>query len=689
MIQIAGTRVGHDELLFSLKTFLAGMLALFIALRFNFSKPSWAMATVYIVSQPLSGAMTSKALYRVGGTFVGAAATVLMVPNLVNAPELLCLALAAWLGVCFFVSQLDRTPRSYFFLLAGYTAAIVGFSSVNDPGAVFDTAVLRVQEIILGITCAAVVNRVVCPRHVGPVLTARIDGWLADAERWTLDVLAGRSADAASKADARRMAADSVGFVALISYLPYDTSVPPGARGQLAALEQHMTALVPLLAAVGDRVTALQQSPGGLPLRMRSLLDRISGWIDDGACAEAETAERLRWEICRIERSVRGAEDWRALLEFNLCTRLWDLMDMWEDCRVLRRNVAEGGGTMAGHLATAARIAGEPALHRDYGAAAISTLAALAGMGLGCVFWIRTGWSEGWVAAQLTAIFCCIFSVVDNPLPIHRAHIWTLAATFAAAGFYTFKILPRVDGFPMLALALAPYFLASGALLATDRWRPVALDWIINSCIFLNLDAALSPGVDDFLNNNVGAVFAGFLGLAVIAAIRVFSAEESARRILRAVWADVARLADGGAVGAAFVRRMVDRLGLLVPRIGALPPGSEVHAADMLADLRVGLNIADVQREQSGLSEREARTADALMTALEAHFRGKLADARAVPGRALLAELDAAIARLLDPALRSGAGTTLLHAAIGLRRCLYPREAAFRSAVWQNQGGAA
>jgi len=35
-------------------------------------------------------------------------------------------------------------------MLAGYSAAIVGFPSVDAPEAIFDTAVARVQEITLG-----------------------------------------------------------------------------------------------------------------------------------------------------------------------------------------------------------------------------------------------------------------------------------------------------------------------------------------------------------------------------------------------------------------------------------------------------------------------------------------------------------------------------------------------------------
>ncbi|ABF12348.1 putative p-hydroxybenzoate efflux system component (plasmid) [Cupriavidus metallidurans CH34] len=69
----------------------------------------------------MSGATRSKAVYRLIGTLLGAAATVALVPNLVQMPELLCLAMAWWVSLCLYISLQDRTPCSYIFTLAGYT----------------------------------------------------------------------------------------------------------------------------------------------------------------------------------------------------------------------------------------------------------------------------------------------------------------------------------------------------------------------------------------------------------------------------------------------------------------------------------------------------------------------------------------------------------------------------------------
>jgi uncharacterized membrane protein YccC len=678
--------LGRREVVFSLKTFLAAMLALGIAFGFGFSKPYWALATVYIVSQPLSGAVASKALYRVGGTFLGALATLLLVPNLVNAPVILCVALAVWVGFCLFVSLLDRTPRSYFFMLAGYTAAIIGFACVNDPQSTFDTAVSRVQEITLGIVCAAVVNRVLFPRHVAPVLTERIETWLGDAGRWARDVLSGQAKPEQSRAHARRLAADTIGLVSLTAYLPYDTSDTSPlsrAREQMNLLEQHMTALIPLLSAVGDRILALQQDANELSAPLRSLLADISAWIAAGRAGREDTAEKLRSQIASLEKKVAHKSDWRGLLEFNLCARLQDLVDVWEDCLILRQDLAHGNNRVPGHLAAAAKFAGEPVLHLDTSRAWISGLAATAGILICCAFWIGTGWNEGWTAAQLTAVFCCIFSSLDNPLPAIKTHTWGLLGSIGVAGLFQFAIFPAVDGFPSLILVLAPFLLIGGTFMATPIWGFPAFAWVVNSCLFLNLESSLNLDFQLFANSNLAALIAAILGLIAIATFRAIGAEAGAQKLLRAVWSDLAQLTRQREAldASAFVRRMVDRLGLLVPRLVALPAGSHLHATDLLADLRVGLNIADLQRESSGFSVNEIEIAGNLLDGLSAHFQDRLAHANARPGPLLLSGIDDAIARLSAPASRSPAGTTLLHALVGLRRCLFPQARFFEPAA--------
>ena len=91
---------GIRPIIFSVNCYIATILALFISFSLDLKTPAWAMITVYLTSQPLSGALRAKAVYRVIGTFVGGAAMVAIVPNLVDAPELTTLAIILWVALC-------------------------------------------------------------------------------------------------------------------------------------------------------------------------------------------------------------------------------------------------------------------------------------------------------------------------------------------------------------------------------------------------------------------------------------------------------------------------------------------------------------------------------------------------------------------------------------------------------------
>ena len=46
---------------------------------------------------------------------------------------------------------------------------------------------------------------------------------------------------------------------------------------------------------------------------------------------------------------------------------------------------------------------------------------------------------------------------------------------------------------------------------------------------------------------------------------------------------------------------LLDRLGLLVPRLAAVGAGNELAAVDALTDLRIGVNMVDLQRDRDAL----------------------------------------------------------------------------------------
>src|SRR4051794_30714841 len=305
---------GPRDWLFATKTFLAAMLALYIALSLGLERPYWAMASAYIAAQPLSGATRSKAVFRLCSTVIGAAAAVALVPALVDAPEFLSLALALWVAGCLYLALLDRTPRSYVAMLAGYTAAIIGFPSVSAPDAIFQTALVRVQEIAIGVTIASLVANVVFPRRVGRALVSRIDGWLGNARDWSRDALAGQGdAQGDPGQSARRLAADAVEINLLASHLSYEATSQETRHFEL--LRARMIMLLPALSSIAD-------GPAARAGAMRDAVARLAADIADWVRLPSQPTGALLVRIDVMEAGLAQRTDWTALLLTSLLIRL-------------------------------------------------------------------------------------------------------------------------------------------------------------------------------------------------------------------------------------------------------------------------------------------------------------------------------------------------------------------------------
>lgn len=690
---IFSQHVGREELLFSIKTFLASVLALWLALRFALPNPYWAMATVYVIAQPLAGAVTSKALFRVLGTFMGAAAAVALVPALVETPEMLCLALALWTGVCLAISLHDRTPRSYVFLLGGYTAAIIGFQSVTAPEAVFNTALARVEEITIGILCSALASRIIFPRHAGPLLAARIDAWLDDAGCWAVDVLSGRRDAEASHKNLWCLATDTFGMLPLTTHLPYDTSPLRYAAGQIRVLQHRMTAMLPVITGISEQLSVLERAGGGsrnLPL----LLADIARWIASGKGGAADDLDerRLRLKIARITRRLeeRGQRGWtwRELLLLDLMARLRELVVLWTDCLTLRQDIMSGNVRIPRRLRAVSRFSGESALHRDTGTAMLSGCAAAVGTLLCSAFWITTGWRDGASATLMCATLCSLFASLDNPVPVLKKNAWDMLACLVFSGIYMVAIIPLTDDFIGLVVLMAPFLLFFGCLVLTPKWGTFSILACLNLPLMLLLQPQPTFDFAQFLNGNISSIFGVIVATVTTAAMRSIGVEQSIRRLLRANRADIARLLEQARPRntIVFMRRLVDRFGLLVQRVAALPDEPWNDPSRILRELRIGLNIVDLQMMGAGLPQAQREEVSRLLQELRTHFKSKARNEDDGRAAGLLRQLDETVSSLAAGGGQA-LGTRCLRALVGIRCGLMPDAPAFQPIVQEEYRG--
>lgn len=657
-------------LLFSANSFAAAMLALYIGFALGLPRPYWAMTTAYIVSQPLAGAVRSKAVYRVLGTVLGAAAAVALVPNLVNAPVLLCLALALWVGGCLTISLLDRTPRSYLLMLSGYTAAIIGFPSVNQPGAIFDVAVSRVIEIGLGILCATLVHSLVFPRPVGTVLKQRLSTWLGEADHWALDVLHGENGEAIAR-DRRHLAAAASEIQMLAVHLPFDTSRLRETSGVVSALHERMLLLIPLLSGLADRMEALREVRDD---RVRAALNAVTAWIEAGSPRDRglDLIERLD----RLAAHRRGSA-WSALLIESLLARLSATVRALAEGHALMARLEDPDAPLSPGLEASTRVKAQRAMHADLPLALLSGGAAAIAILLSCATWILAGWGDGAAAPVMAAVFCCFFAAMDDPVPAIKSFgVYTLLSLPLSA-IYMFAILPAIDGFPLLVLTMAPPLLFLGLYIPDPRRAGAALAVLMGFFNALALQETFSADFASFLNGNLGQFVGLLFAIIVTAGLRSMGVDASARRLLVRTWRGLARLARARQAPepAAFAAILVDRLGILTPKLADAGRRHDFVGVDALRDLRVGMNLVAVQTARPDLPPEGKDRLDAALDGVGDYFAALAAGAVRKPNDDLLVRLDAALRGLLSvPAASAVQGVAGL---VGLRRNLFPEAPAF------------
>jgi uncharacterized membrane protein YccC len=573
-----------QQWLFSVKTFAAAVLALLISLWIALPNPYWALATVYIASNPLSGATRSKAIFRVLGTLIGATAAVVMVPNLAGAPVLLVLAMATWSAICLYISLLDRTPRSYVFMLAGYTAALIGFPTVDVPGTVFDVALARAEEIIIGILCAAVISSVVFPRAVAPVVIQRLRAWLRDADSSARDALETKTGPE-TDAHRLRLAADTGEIENLASHLGYDAGGHPDLPRRIREIQPRMLMLLPVLSSIADRLR----------------------------------------------------------IELSLLMRLRDLAAIRADCLGVMAAIEGNSASLSKPFAYPISDRAMPTRHYDHGLALISSIVSFATITLCCFFWIVLAWPEGGAAAMMAAVAASLFAAQDNPVPsILTFAKWSIGAVILSA-IYVFAILPHVHNFETLVLVLAPALLTFGLLISKPETFVVGISLAINCAAMIGLQVTFNVDAAAFLNTSMAMTIGVGQAAIMVALLRTVGAEWSIRRLAkanRATLADIAN-AQNSQDDARLTGVMLDRLMLLAPRAKAA--GHRIP--DAIGDLREGFNILDLRRARIGLSTYSRRRVDAVLMMLKRHY---LSGSATPASDLLLAAVNRAISTVRD-----------------------------------------
>ncbi|RFU46573.1 FUSC family protein [Paraburkholderia sp. DHOC27] len=473
--------------LYVLKALTAAFLALGIAMKLDLPQPRTAMTTVFILMTQQSGRVLAKSFYRICGTLVGLVVMLVLISLFSQQPELFITSTAIWVGICTAGSARNRNFRSYGFVLAGYTAALIGIPASQNPDGAYMSALTRVAEITLGIICSGAVSALIFPQSAGDQMRNTVRVRFSAFVDYVAAALSGQVDRAHIEATNARFVADIVGFENTRSVAVFEGPEARMRSGRLSRLNsEFMTAstrfhaLHQLMNRLHDAsaarvIEALQPYFSEIaPLLNKSGQPILSAADAAHATAQLEAYKATLPQRVRATRAGLAAEDDTPLLDFDTAAEL--LYRFVDDLHAYTATYA----SLAVDNHERERWIERYTPKTNALAAAIGGLrATFVVMLLGAV-WIATAWPSG-VSLVLTGAATCALAS-SSPFPARMA--FHMAIGTALAGLVglvlTFGVYPHIDGFPLLCVVLTPC-LALGVFMTT---RAKLVGYGFGYCVF-------------------------------------------------------------------------------------------------------------------------------------------------------------------------------------------------------------
>jgi uncharacterized membrane protein YccC len=567
---------------FGLRTTAASLIALYIAFRLDLDNPKWAAMTVWIVAQANRGMSLSKIRYRLFGTVIGAAMAVTLTALFAQAPEVFIPALALWLGLCAAQAAGLRNFRAYGAVLAGYTAAIVAFDSVNAPEHVFDIAMARVIYICLGCVIEAVFTSAFAPGEPVLEVQTRLTAYLRQIAGITARTLRGQP--------------DAAAFPRIFpGALELDVAAEYAAAGS-ASVRRRMGHLRAAAAAGLAQVAAAQSLRAHLVVTP----DRPDGLIADAATLLDQAALGAKVDPAAIRRLGAGVED--ALSEAGgridhsvppgllALDRLHRLLDAFHEAWV--RATLFGDET-----APSSRIAF--VFHVDHAAAVQNGVRTFVAVVAASLFWIATAWPSGPGAVAILSVVCALCSTRPNPVAAVLGFLKGAVLAALVAALCNFAILPMVSDFAPFALVVGVVLVATGLALRNPKTAPVAASFAFLFLDLLNPNNSSRSDAAAFLNG-VMALLLG-VGVSVVVFALLFPSDPAAtrKRLQRAVRRDLVDLGRAAKrwSRATWLSRAADRL---TRQAATNPSVTKAQAEADLGGLLAALTIGDAALTLAG-----------------------------------------------------------------------------------------
>jgi uncharacterized membrane protein YccC len=536
--------------IFVFKCMLAFYLAAWLTMVFQLEQPSTTMITVSIVMHPQSGMVLAKSFYRAIGTCTGSLFALLLVAAFPQQRELFLFSLSLWVGLCAGGAVLYRNFMSYGFVLAGYTAVIVILPAISNPYTVFDSAVMRVSEVMLGIIVAGLVSDMVLPERLRQVLRRRarehhehfigfargsLGGFIPREKMEEAHLHFVRAAveledlrstvifeDPEARARSSRMQLLNVRYMAAAT--SFQSLHHLINRLKRTHHPRTSGALIKLYAPVAEALSPPADQPR-VPKLLATRLDACESKLPPLA---AKLREELR-------------QDPDLLLEFDSgAALLYRFVRELRDFTALEAALRETQGPLGG---TVERVDFKRA--NEFVAPVTAVIRTFLTMSALSVFWLATAWPFGLSAMLLATVFSGLLATSPRPIAATVNMIIGVGSGMLAAFIAVLWLMPGSDGFLMLMLTSGPLLMIGPYLTTRNATLPgIGSGYMLGFATILALKNPMVYAPEKLFNDAIASLFGLMMcGVAFMIIPAVIGTEWLRRRQLQLLRRQVAMAA--------------------------------------------------------------------------------------------------------------------------------------------------
>jgi uncharacterized membrane protein YccC len=470
------------------KVLIAAFLTLWLAMRLELPQPRTAMITVFIVMQPQSGQVFAKSFYRFLGTLAGSAMMVTLIALFAQNTELFLGSLAIWVGICSAGAARCRNFRAYGFVLAGYTAAMVGLPALAHPDGAFMAAVWRVLEISLGILCSTLISAAILPQTASAAMRNALYQRFGVFALFVTDGLRGRSKAESFEASNVRFIAEAVGLEGLRSVTVFEDPHMRRRNGRLSRLNSEFMGITTRFNALHQllerlRVNGEEHVVAAIRPGLQDLAEVLDGF--SGRALTSPDAARLATALASYKEGLPArVRSLRAIFQESEPSDA-EQLDFHTAYELLYRFVddlhgyAQTHASLADHRHERERWDEPFTPQTNWWAAAASGIRASFILVVLGSYWVATAWPSGATMTLIAAATVGLSAATPNP---KRMAFQMACGTFLGAliGFVEmFFIFPWIDGFPLLCVMLAPVIVLGSFLTSRPQYAGVGLGLLI------------------------------------------------------------------------------------------------------------------------------------------------------------------------------------------------------------------